>query len=53
MPSIVTNQSSDADVKVTRDLVHAGQLLRIEVLDHIVIGRGEYKSFRELGYMHN
>ncbi len=44
-------QPSEADVKVTRDLVRAGQLLKIEVLDHMVIGRGEYKSLRELGYM--
>jgi DNA repair protein RadC len=29
---------SDADIKVTRDLIRAGQLLKIEVLDHIVIG---------------
>ena len=42
---------SDADIKVTRDLVRAGQLLKIEVLDHVVIGRGEHKSLRELGYI--
>jgi hypothetical protein len=29
---------SEVDVKVTRDLVLAGQLLKIEVLDHVVIG---------------
>ena len=28
---------SEADIKVTRDLIRAGQLLKIEVLDHIVI----------------
>lgn len=43
-------QPSDADVRVTRDLIRAGQLLKIEVLDHVVIGRGEFKSLRELGY---
>ena len=34
-----SNESSpsDADIKVTRDLIRAGQLLKIEVLDHIVI----------------
>lgn len=41
---------SEADIRVTRDLIRAGQLLRIEVLDHVIIGRGEYKSLRELGY---
>ena len=47
---------SEADIKVTRDLIRAGQLLKIDVLDHIVIGQpGEgdctgYRSLRELGY---
>ena len=45
------SQPSDADIRVTRDLVRAGQLLKIEVLDHVVIGRGEYKSLRELGWL--
>jgi DNA repair protein RadC len=47
---------SEADVKVTRDLIRAGQLLKIEVIDHIIIGRAtterakDYSSLRELGY---
>ena len=47
---------SDADIKVTRDLIRAGQLLKIEVLDHVILGRAtrerpkEYSSLRELGY---
>ena len=43
---------SDADIKVTRDLIRAGQLLKIEVLDHIIIGTGNpgFCSLRELGY---
>jgi len=47
---------SEADIKVTRDLIRAGQLLKIEVLDHIIIGRAtaerprDYVSLRELGY---
>ena len=28
---------SEADIKVTRDLIRAGQLLKIEVVDHVVI----------------
>jgi DNA repair protein RadC len=44
---------SDADIKVTRDLIRAGQLLKIEVLDHVVIGHGEYRSLRELGYFYS
>jgi DNA repair protein RadC len=41
---------SEADVKVTRDLIRAGQLLKIEVLDHVVIGNPQHVSLRELGY---
>jgi DNA repair protein RadC len=43
---------SEADVKVTRELIRAGQILRVEVLDHIVVGRDEFKSLRELGYFY-
>ena len=43
---------SDADIKVTRDLIRAGQLLRLEVLDHVIIGNGNRSSLRELGYFY-
>jgi len=49
---------SEADIKVTRDLIRAGQLLKIDVLDHIIIGRAteerrkDYVSLRELGYFY-
>ena len=43
---------SDADIKVTRDLIRAGQLLKIEVLDHVVMGNGNRSSLRELGYFY-
>lgn len=38
---------SPEDVRVTRDLVAAGRLLDIEVLDHLVIGRSRYVSLRQ------
>lgn len=41
---------SESDIKVTRDLIRAGQLLRIEVLDHVIIGAGCHASLRSLGY---
>jgi DNA repair protein RadC len=41
---------SEADIKVTRDLIRAGQLLKIEVLDHVVIGNPNHTSLRGLGY---
>jgi RadC-like JAB domain len=37
------------DVLVTREIVAAGQLLDIEVLDHLVIGHGRFVSLRERG----
>ena len=45
-------QPSEADIKVTRDLIRAGQLLKIEVLDHVIMGHGEpgFCSLRELGF---
>jgi len=44
---------SEADVKVTRDLIRAGQLLKIEVLDHVIVGKPDHKSLRELGYFYS
>ena len=41
---------SEADITVTRDLIRAGQLLKIEVLDHVVIGKPNHTSLRTLGY---
>ena len=43
---------SDADIKVTRDLIRAGQLLKIEVLDHIIIGHSDYRSLKALGHFY-
>jgi DNA repair protein RadC len=43
-------QPSEADIKVTRDLIRAGQLLKIEVIDHVIMGNPNHCSLRELGY---
>jgi DNA repair protein RadC len=49
---------SEADIRVTRELIRAGQLLKIEVLDHVILGRRteerprDYMSLRELGYFY-
>lgn len=49
---------SEADIKTTRDLIRAGQLLKIDVLDHVIIGRStnerarDYASLRELGHFY-
>jgi DNA repair protein RadC len=44
---------SEADIKVTRDLIRAGQLLKIELLDHVIIGQNRHQSLRELGYFYS
>jgi DNA repair protein RadC len=40
---------SPDDVALTRAIVQAGKLLDIEVLDHLVIGRGRWVSLKERG----
>jgi DNA repair protein RadC len=40
---------SPEDVAVTRQLVEAGKLLDIEVLDHLVVGQQRFVSLRERG----
>jgi DNA repair protein RadC len=41
---------SEADLRITRELIRAGQLLRIEVLDHIIVTPFRLCSLRTLGY---
>ncbi|MGA2246658.1 MAG: DNA repair protein RadC [Verrucomicrobiota bacterium] len=56
-PSSITEPSA-ADLKITRDLIRAGQLLKIEVLDHVILGTRtdnqpkDYASLRELGHFY-
>ena len=42
---------SAEDIRITRQLVEAGKILDIEVLDHVIIGRGDrpFLSLRESG----
>jgi DNA repair protein RadC len=47
---------SEADIKVKRDPIRGGQVLEIEVLDHLILGPRteerprDFVSLRELGY---
>lgn len=43
-------QPSEADIKVTRDIIRAGQILKIPVEDHIIMGNPAFVSLRTLGY---
>lgn len=40
---------SQEDIALTKQLVEAGNLLNITVLDHVIIGDGKYVSFKEKG----
>jgi DNA repair protein RadC len=52
---------SEADIKVTRELIRGGQILKIDIKDHIILGRPNipsvgsrgYASLRELGYFYS
>ena len=44
---------STEDINITFRLVKAGKVLDIEVLDHIIIGDGIYKSFKKDGLLNN
>lgn len=44
---------STEDINITFCLVKAGKVLDIEVLDHIIIGDGIYKSFKQAGLFSN
>ena len=50
---------SDADIKITRNLIQAGQLLKIEILDHVIFGfetstkNLKSTSLRSLGYFYS
>ena len=48
---------SAADIKITRDLIRAGWYLRIDLLDHIILGderrQKGYASLRDLGLFYS
>ena len=44
-------EPSPEDIALTRRLAEAGTLLGIEVLDHLVIGRGDYVSLKNRGIL--
>jgi DNA repair protein RadC len=42
---------SSEDISITRRLKEAGEIMGIKVLDHIIVGDGEYLSFTERGLL--
>jgi len=44
---------SESDRAITNKLKEVGELLGIEVLDHVIVGRGEFYSFADKGELGN
>ncbi len=42
-------EPSEVDIEITQQLIKAGKILNIEVIDHIIIGKNSYFSFKEKG----
>lgn len=42
---------SEADRRMTRVLSESGQILRIAVIDHVIVGDAQHYSFREAGIL--
>ncbi|WP_448513894.1 RadC family protein [Parathermosynechococcus lividus] len=40
-------EASQADLELTKQMLQAGQLMGIPVLDHLILGNGDYRSLRE------
>lgn len=40
---------SSEDINITKRLISAGQIVGIEILDHVIIGDGSFYSFKENG----
>lgn len=49
-PSGDPTPSSD-DITLTQRLTQAGEILGVEVIDHLIVGDGRYYSFREGGML--
>lgn len=43
---------NEADIRVTRELIRAGRLLRIDFLDHVIVGK-RHVSLKEHGYFYS
>ena len=41
---------SEADIRATRELIRAGQVLKVDLLDHIIIGSSTHWSLKESGH---
>ena len=42
---------SMADIEATQEIIKAGEMLKIPIIDHIIIGDKKYFSFKEKGLL--
>lgn len=42
---------SNEDIQVTKRLVEAGELIGVQVMDHLIVGHPEYVSLKDKGYI--
>ncbi len=42
---------SESDIKFTKNINEYGETFEIKLLDHIIIGKSEYLSLKEKGYL--
>lgn len=40
---------SEADIRLTREMIRASDLVKIQMVDHVIVGRGQFTSLREFG----
>lgn len=44
-------EPSKEDITISKQLIEAGKILDIEILDHIIVSKGEYKSLKTLNLL--
>lgn len=42
---------SQEDIEVTRRLARSGEIMGVELLDHLIIGDGRFQSLKEMGFI--
>jgi DNA repair protein RadC len=42
---------SKEDINITRKIMQAGEIVGIHVIDHVIIGKGNYFSMKDAGFM--
>jgi len=45
------SEASREDIEITRKLAEAGNILGIQVIDHIIVGSGGYRSLKDAGML--